>query len=407
MRHHVLFLLTITVAFTSSNARGDEPSAEITPDGEQLTPQATVISNELRNAFAPDSEPIVMLDAIIDGTALGGYGGWFPMSKANSRFEWLAIADTFDANSDQKITREEFGGNGNDFARLDRNGDKQLSSDDFDWTESSLERTPGYMMFFMADRDANGKVTREEFSALYDQVAGRNASYLTLDDLRDQFQPPDTVDHERRANRPSRSTLIAALQRQEIGSLQSGPRVGEIAPDFSLVDLNGKTVTLSDEVGEKPIVLIFGNFTCGPFRSQSGNIEKLYRTYQERAKFFLVYVREAHPSDGWQMASNQRVGIDVPQPTSQDGRRKVAQQCQSHLDMDLPFLVDDVGDTVGEMYSGMPNRLYLIDRQGNVAFRNGRGPYGFHPRELEQALILLLRDDREDGQKDAGPKSGF
>jgi hypothetical protein len=53
-------------------------------------------------------------------------------------------------------------------------------------------------------------------------------------------------------------------------------------------------------------VLIFGNFTCGPFRSQSGNIEKLYQRYKDRARIFLTYVREAHPSDGWWMTSNER-----------------------------------------------------------------------------------------------------
>jgi hypothetical protein len=42
----------------------------------------------------------------------------------------------------------------------------------------------------------------------------------------------------------------------------------------------------------------------------------------------------------------------------------------------------------------MPNRLYLIDRDGKVAFKNGRGPFGFHPRQLEQALVLLLNSGK-------------
>jgi Iodothyronine deiodinase len=138
--------------------------------------------------------------------------------------------------------------------------------------------------------------------------------------------------------------------------------------------------------------LIFGNFTCGPFRSQSGNIEKLYLRYRDRAKFFLVYVREAHPSDGWWMLSNQRAGINLAQPSDQNGRREVAQKCQAHLDLSIPFLVDTIDDNVGAQYSGMPNRLYLIDQHGKVAFKNGRGPFGFHPRQLEQSLVLLLNE---------------
>jgi Iodothyronine deiodinase len=151
-------------------------------------------------------------------------------------------------------------------------------------------------------------------------------------------------------------------------------------------------VTLSKEIGDKPIVLIFGNFTCGPFRSQSGNLEKLYHRYQDRAKFFLVYVCEAHPSDGWWLMGNQRLGIDVARPKTDDERRTVATRCQKHLEIGFPFLVDGLDDAVGSKYSGMPNRLYIIDKEGRIAFKNGRGPFGFHPRQLEQALVLELTE---------------
>ena len=113
-------------------------------------------------------------------------------------------------------------------------------------------------------------------------------------------------------DRPSKSTLVRGLFRQEIGSLQPGPKLDETAPDFTLKTNDGKSeVTLSKLVGPKPVVLIFGNFTCGPFRSQAGNVEKLYRRYKDRATFVMVYVREAHPTDGWRMESNDRVGVST------------------------------------------------------------------------------------------------
>jgi hypothetical protein len=49
-------------------------------------------------------------------------------------------------------------------------------------------------------------------------------------------------------------------------------------------------------------------------------------------------------------------------------------------------------DRVGQAYSGMPDRLYLIDRTGRVAYKGGRGPFGFKPSELEQSLLMLLLD---------------
>ncbi|QDV54907.1 deiodinase family protein [Rosistilla oblonga] len=393
MFNKISFVTLGLLALPISVARCDEPSSDQATIGDQLTPEATAIESELRNTLLPDSEAIAMLDAIVNGSTLSGDDGWFPLAKADGRPEWNKVVKKYDTDADQEITLEEFKGTEADFSRLDRSGDKRLSQSDFDWTEHSLAPLPGQMMFFLADRDANGKVTRDEFAHLFDAFADGDTDYIALDDLRTQFLPPPPGARRQRADRPTPSTLIASLKKQEIGSLNAGPSVGDIAPDFTLKSLAGESVTLSKQIGEKPIVLIFGNFTCGPFRSQAGNIEKLYQRYNQRAKFFLVYVREAHPKDGWWMLSNQRAGIDIAQPNEIGSRRIIAQQCQSHLNLDMPFLVDEIDDTVGSSYSGMPNRLYLIDQQGAVAFKSGRGPFGFHPRQLEQALILLLNEE--------------
>jgi hypothetical protein len=56
----------------------------------------------------------------------------------------------------------------------------------------------------------------------------------------------------------------------------------------------------------------------------------------------------------------------------------------------MPLLVDELDDRVGHAYSGMPDRLYVIDRAGRVAYQGGRGPFHFRPGELEQALFLTL-----------------
>jgi hypothetical protein len=193
---------------------------------------------------------------------------------------------------------------------------------------------------------------------------------------------------------PSRLTLVKGLFRQEIGSLQPGPAVGSPAPDFTLKTVDGRQeITHSKLVGSRPVVLIFGNFTCGPFRSQAGNVEKLYRRYKDRATFVMVYVREAHPIDGWRMESNDRVEVSIAQPRSDAERIRVAQACSKRLELGMPMLVDTIGDTVGARYSGMPSRLYLIDHRGRVAYKTGRGPFGFKPAELEHSLLLLLQDE--------------
>ena len=40
------------------------------------------------------------------------------------------------------------------------------------------------------------------------------------------------------------------------------PKAGDLAPDFTLYDIEGKdSVTLADFLGEQPVVLVFGSFT--------------------------------------------------------------------------------------------------------------------------------------------------
>ncbi|HXA49297.1 MAG TPA: deiodinase-related protein, partial [Candidatus Acidoferrum sp.] len=42
-------------------------------------------------------------------------------------------------------------------------------------------------------------------------------------------------------------------------------------------------------------------------------------------------------------------------------------------------------------YTGWPDRLLLIGKDGRVVYRSEPGPFGFHPAELEQAIRGVLR----------------
>jgi hypothetical protein len=109
---------------------------------------------------------------------------------------------------------------------------------------------------------------------------------------------------------------------------------------------------------------------------------------------FAVYIREAHPSDGWKMQSNDRVGVTIEQPKTLEARNLVASKCCQALNLTMPLLVDSIDDRVNRAYSGFPDRLYLIDREGKVIYQGGRGPFGYRPRELEQCLLMYLLDER-------------
>src|SRR5262249_55015416 len=111
--------------------------------------------------------------------------------------------------------------------------------------------------------------------------------------------------------------------------------------------------------------------------------------------FLAVYVREAHPTDGWRMGSNDEASVTLAQPRTYTDRCSAAGQCFAKLKMSMPLLVDEMDDRVGHAYSGMPARLYVIDRAGKVAYKSGRGPFGFKPGEMEQALVMTLLDQQK------------
>jgi hypothetical protein len=126
-------------------------------------------------------------------------------------------------------------------------------------------------------------------------------------------------------------------------------------------------------------------------------LEDLHRRFGDRVEFVAVYVREAHPTDGWRMSSNDRVGISFKQPSEFGERVDIAKKCCATLEISMPLLVDSIDDHVGNLYSGMPDRLYLIDRGGRIAYKGGRGPFGFKTGELEQSLIMMLLDEGKSG----------
>jgi type I thyroxine 5'-deiodinase len=58
----------------------------------------------------------------------------------------------------------------------------------------------------------------------------------------------------------------------------------------------------------------------------------------------------------------------------------------TRLGIKIPAVVDWFDDSTDKAYSGWPDRLYLIDRDGRIAFKSKPGPFGFKPDDLEAAI---------------------
>ncbi len=67
----------------------------------------------------------------------------------------------------------------------------------------------------------------------------------------------------------------------------NSPAVGAAAPDFTLKNLSGKFVTLSELRG-KPVVLSFGAVDCGPCRLEAPHLSVLQERYGGRGLVVLA-----------------------------------------------------------------------------------------------------------------------
>jgi len=103
-----------------------------------------------------------------------------------------------------------------------------------------------------------------------------------------------------------------------------------------------------------------------------------------------VYIQEAHPSDVWQMESNVRQNVVFASPRSYEARSDIAGACVRNLHLTIPALLDGIDNTTERAYTGWPDRLYVIDRGGRVAYKSRPGPFGFHPADMETALMKVL-----------------
>ena len=100
----------------------------------------------------------------------------------------------------------------------------------------------------------------------------------------------------------------------------------------------------------------------------------------------MVYITEAHPSDVWQMESNVKDKVVFASPRDEQERAMVAGTCVRKLGIEMPALLDEFGNSTENAYTAWPDRIYLIDRAGKIAYKSKPGPFGFKPDELRAAL---------------------
>ena len=140
--------------------------------------------------------------------------------------------------------------------------------------------------------------------------------------------------------------------------------IGQQVPDFSISDINGKTVKLSDFIGQGYLLLDFWASWCGPCRKENPNVVEAYNKYHNQG-FDVLAVSLDKTKEAWLR------GIE------EDGLKY-------HHVSELKFWNSDVARLYG--IRSIPSNL-LINSEGKIVAKNLRG------NELQEVLSQFIKTD--------------
>src|SRR3989442_12358158 len=113
--------------------------------------------------------------------------------------------------------------------------------------------------------------------------------------------------------------------------------------------------------------------------------------YKGQVEFLLVYIREAHPTDGWATPANRKAGIEIAKAKNYEEKEEYANACVRNLGIKFTTVVDKMDAKVELNYLGWPDRMYVIGKNGRIAWKADPGPKGFKPPQLEAAIQAELK----------------
>jgi hypothetical protein len=92
------------------------------------------------------------------------------------------------------------------------------------------------------------------------------------------------------------------------------------------------------------------------------------------------------------MKSNEKDRDDVcyVQPKTLAQRVAIANDFTKRFKYGLPFGIDDMSNAANNAYAAWPERLYIIDENGNISYKGGNGPFKYDPKEVRAWLAQKI-----------------
>jgi type I thyroxine 5'-deiodinase len=86
------------------------------------------------------------------------------------------------------------------------------------------------------------------------------------------------------------------------------------------------------------------------------------------------------------MKSNVRDDVCYAQPKTLEQRLTIANDFTKRFKFPIPFGVDDMSNAANDAYVAWPERFYIVDESGHIAYRGGMGPFNYKPDEVRAWL---------------------
>jgi len=112
--------------------------------------------------------------------------------------------------------------------------------------------------------------------------------------------------------------------------------------------------------------------------------------FKGQVEFLLVYVREAHPTDGWQVPRNKKENVLLESAKTYEQKEEHATSCARNLGITFTTLVDGMDNATEKAYTAWPDRFYIVDKEGKIVVKGRPGPAGFKSDEIEAGIKKVL-----------------
>lgn len=129
-------------------------------------------------------------------------------------------------------------------------------------------------------------------------------------------------------------------------------KTGQQAPDFTLDDLDGNHVTLSEIVGGGPVYINFWATWCGPCKKEIPELIKLYDQYKDRG--FKVLAISVDDSRTQGKVKSFVADRNMPFTILLDGNSEVFRRKYKGTGIPYGFLLDNEGKIVHSVRGYIP-----------------------------------------------------